>query len=100
MATVNTMHKRVAKASLALLVATRGLDPRWAALGFGEVAATRGLQLGDLGSLDAMTAYANGVADNGERVSNRRWAQYPEPIARTARKLADEAVAAIDDLLQ
>ena len=72
MAIVNTIDKRVAKAALALLVASRGLDPRWAGLGVGEVAARTGLQLGDLGSL----------------------------VAQAARMLAVAAVAAIDDLLE
>jgi len=93
---VNSTDKRVAKAAIGLLVATRGIPPAWAAGGVAEAAARTGLQLGDLGSLSALTAYASGVEQKGEGVSNRRWAQYPKPIAQAARKLADQAVAAIE----
>jgi hypothetical protein len=96
MALVNSVDKRIAKAALGLLVATRGIPPVWAADGVAEVAARIGLQLGDLGNLTALTAYASGVQEKGERVSNRRGTQYPQPIAQAARKLADSAVAAIE----
>lgn len=93
MAIVNTVDKRIAKCTIGLLVATRGVNPDVVAEGVERRAAETGLQLGDLSTLSALTRYAWGVAEKGERVSNRRWAEYPKPIAQAARKLADEVYA-------
>jgi hypothetical protein len=97
---VNHTHKKAAKAALALTVASRKWDTRWAAQGVAEAAASMGLQLGDMGSLNALTRYADGVAERGERASNRRWAQYPTEVQTLARKLANAAEAAIEGFLQ
>jgi hypothetical protein len=100
MAIVNNTHKKAAKAALALTVASRKWDTRWAAQGVAEAAAKMGLQLGDMGTLTALTAYANGVADQGEAVSNRRWAQYPVEVKALASRLANAAEAAIEAQIQ
>lgn len=98
MAMVNVVDKRVAKATLGLLVATRGLSPMWAAQGVEVAAAKLGLQLGDLSSLRALDAYANGVADKGEKVSNRKWAEYSQAVQKAAFQLANAAEHALDEL--
>lgn len=100
MAIVNNTHKKAAKAALALTVASRRWDTSWAAQGVAEAAARMGLQLGDMGTLSALAAYANGVEDQGEAVSNRRWAQYPVEVKALASRLANAAQAAIEAQIQ
>jgi len=86
---VNSTHKQAAKAALGLLVATRGWDPRWAGQAVAESAAKLGLQIGDMGTRSALTRYAYGVKEQGERASNRRWPQYPSEVQRLATRLAN-----------
>jgi len=92
---VNYTHKQAAKAALGLLVATRGQDPRWAAQGVAESAATLGLQLGNLGTRDALTQYAYGVQEKGQQVSNRRWTQYAGEVQQLATQLANSSDAMV-----
>ena len=96
---VNNTHKQAAKAALGLMVATRGAHPELAGLGVGEAAVTMGLQLGDMDSASALVHYAYGVQTQGERVSNRKWAQYPQAVKRLAYQVANQAAAEIDALL-
>jgi hypothetical protein len=93
MAIVNTTHKQAVKAALALLVATRDRDPRYAAQGVAESAAKLGLQIGDMGNLSALTRYAYGVQEQGEHASNRRWPEYASAVQQLASKLANSTDA-------
>lgn len=91
MAIVNAQDKMAAKAALGLLVATRGLSPHFASEAVEIVAAQTGMQLGDLSTIQALSKYAYGVREKGEKVSNRKWSQYPGAVQQAARVLANKA---------
>lgn len=97
---VNSTDKQAAKAALGLAVSTRGWNPEYAAAGVAAAAARLGLQLGDMGSFNALTRYAYGVAEKGERVSNRRWSEYPGVVQQLAYRLANGAAEVITSELQ
>jgi hypothetical protein len=99
MAIVNNVHKRAAKAAVARLVVHYGCDPGYAAWGVAGGVMEHGLQVGDLGSVSALTRYAAGVARQGEKVSNRQWDQYGE-IRALADKLVSVAAKEISSELQ
>jgi hypothetical protein len=63
MAILNDEHKRATKQALASLVLRHGYAPIEAAVGVVEATVHFGLQVGDMGRVDAMTAYAARLTD-------------------------------------
>ena len=86
---VNDTHKKAVKASLGLLVGTRGHTPRAAAMVVQRAQEHLGLLPGDLSSLSAKTKYALGVYRAGEKSSNRRWANYPREVNTLVAQIGD-----------
>lgn len=95
----NDDHKQAVKRALATLVVHRGHVPDLAALGVSGAAFAMSLKPGDLDSYQAQASYADGVARNAERQSNRRWPTYNDAVRALAHKLANEAEAEIDRIL-
>jgi hypothetical protein len=58
------------------LVVHYGAHPSYAAWGVAGGVMEHGLQVGDLGSVGALTRYTRGVARQEERVGSRQWGQY------------------------
>ena len=85
---VNDTHKRATKAALALLVAGRGCSPRLAAEAVQRAQEHYSLRSGNMATLAAKIRYAAGVAEKGEKSSNRRWGSYQE-IGSLATKVAN-----------
>jgi hypothetical protein len=84
---VNSTHKKAAKAALAILVASRDCAPEYAATFVAEVAGAMSLELGDMGNIRSLNAYAESIRG---RSSNRKWGDYAS-FNSLAHKIADEA---------
>ena len=86
---VNTIDKQAVKAALGLLVGTRGHTPRAAAMIVQRGQEHLALLPGNLSSIEAKTKYAGGVYALGEKVSNRRWGNYPSEVNTLVAQIAD-----------
>ena len=86
---VNDTDKRAVKAALARLVASRDCSPRLAAEAVQRGQEHYGLRPGDMASLAAKIKYAAGIAEKGEKSSNRRWGESYRETRSLATKIAN-----------
>lgn len=88
MAILNTVHKRATKQALASLVLRHGFAPMEAAVGVVEATVHFGLQVGNIGSVDTMTAYAERLTDG----PNEKWDTLPlsGTLVRRAKQVLGE----------
>ena len=98
MPVVNDTHKKAAKAAVARLVVHYGAHHSIAGWSVAGAIIDNGLQVGDLGSVGALTRYAAGVERQAEKVSNRQWEGYGEIRALTD-KLVASAVEEVESRL-
>lgn len=94
MLTLNS-HKQAAKAAVARMAVHDDSSIALIAIGVQDAIVSMGLQVGDLISAEAIAAYAFGVQANGEKVSNRRWKQYPADVKKLAGQIVDHARTAV-----
>ena len=98
MAIVNNAHKKAAKAAVARLVVHYGAHHSIAGWSVAGAVLDHGLQVGDLGSVGALTRYAAGVERQAEKASNRQWQGYGE-IRTLTDRLVKSAVEEVKDYL-